>query len=104
VESSTVLPTGAIKELWSSTLKNTQGLSDPPVVTPGRVEDLSNLPPAYLDVGSAEVFRDETVAYATKLWASGVQAELHVWAGGFHGFDIFLPDTAVSQAARKTKV
>jgi hypothetical protein len=33
-----------------------------------------------------------------------VQAELHVWAGGFHGFDIFVPEAAVSQASRKAKL
>lgn len=54
--------------------------------------------------GSAEVLRDETVAFASKLWASGVQAELHVWAGGFHGSDMFLPDAPLSQASNKTKV
>jgi acetyl esterase/lipase len=54
--------------------------------------------------GSAEVLRDETVAFASKLWASGVQAELHVWARGFHGFDMFHQDAAVSQAAKKTKM
>jgi acetyl esterase/lipase len=28
-----------------------------------------------------------------------VQAELHVWAGGFHGFDMLAPHTAVAQAS-----
>ncbi|WP_308289683.1 hypothetical protein [Microbacterium sp. BF1] len=27
-----------------------------------------------------------------------MQAELHVWAGGFHGFDMFAPHAAVAQA------
>ncbi|KAI1423448.1 alpha/beta hydrolase domain-containing protein [Xylaria sp. FL1777] len=50
---------------------------------------LANLPPTYLDVGSAEVFRDEVVAYANGIWAAGGNADLHVWAGGFHGFDLW---------------
>jgi acetyl esterase/lipase len=45
------------------------------------------------------VFRDEDVAYASALWAAGVQAELHVWAGGSHGFDFAAPEVAVSKAA-----
>jgi acetyl esterase/lipase len=49
---------------------------------PSRATDLSNLPPAYLDVGTADVFRDETVAYASKLWEDGSAAELHVYPGG----------------------
>ncbi|EGZ30574.1 hypothetical protein PHYSODRAFT_553564 [Phytophthora sojae] len=52
----------------------------------GRATDLSGLPSTYLEVGSAEVCRDEVVAYASKLWASRVQAELHVWPGGYHNF------------------
>ena len=70
---------------------------------PARATDLSNLPPAYLDCGSAEVFRDEDVAYASKIWASGGIAELHVWPGGFHGFDMMAPQAAISVAMRETR-
>jgi acetyl esterase/lipase len=63
-----------------------------------RATDLSGLPPTYLDCGSAETFRDEITAYACALWEAGVHAELHVWAGGFHGFDTSVPDAAVSRA------
>lgn len=66
---------------------------------PARATDLSGLPPAFVDVGSAEVFRDEAVGYASALWAAGVQAELHVWAGGFHMFHGPAPTAAVSVAA-----
>jgi acetyl esterase/lipase len=60
---------------------------------PGRATDLSGLPPVYIEVGSAETFRDENVAYASKLWASGIQAELHVWPGAYHRFQAFAPPT-----------
>lgn len=66
---------------------------------PARAKDLSGLPPTYIDVGTAEVFRDEVVAFASKLWESGVQAELHVWPGGFHGFPNFAPLAALSKEA-----
>jgi len=65
---------------------------------PARATDLSHLPPAFIDCGSAEVFRDEDVAYASALWAAGVQAELHVWPGGWHGFDLGAPDSELSKA------
>jgi acetyl esterase/lipase len=65
---------------------------------PARATDLGGLPPAFIDCGSAEVFRDEDVAYATALWQAGVQAELHVWPGGFHGFDLTAPHTALAHA------
>lgn len=70
---------------------------------PARAADLSGLPPAYLEVGSAEVFRDETVDYATRIWATGGEAELHVWSGGYHGFSGFSPDAVVSHAARAAR-
>jgi acetyl esterase/lipase len=64
---------------------------------------LSGQPTTYIDGGSAEVFRDEDVDYATRIWAAGGQAELHVWAGGFHGFDALHPRAAVSAAAQRTR-
>lgn len=66
---------------------------------PGRATDLSGLPQTYLDAGSAEVFRDEVVAYASKIWAAGGICELHIWPGGFHGFDGLAPHAAVSRAS-----
>jgi acetyl esterase/lipase len=85
---------------WTALLGDRRGTDDVSIyAAPARATDLSGLPPAYIDCGSAEVFRDEDVAYATALWAAGVQAELHVWAGGFHGFDGLAPQAALSQAA-----
>ncbi|MFK4851321.1 alpha/beta hydrolase [Microbacterium sp. ZW T6_19] len=84
---------------WTALLGERRGKEDVSIyAAPARATDLSGLPPAFIDCGSAEVFRDEDVAYASKLWEAGVQAELHVWAGGFHAFDGFAPHAAVSQA------
>ena len=71
----------------------------PAAAAPARAADLSGLPPAYIEVGAAELFRDEDVAYASRIWATGGQAELHVWAGGAHGFDMYMPDAALTHAA-----
>ncbi|POS81393.1 hypothetical protein DHEL01_v200227 [Diaporthe helianthi] len=54
---------------------------------PARHPDLSGLPITYLEVGSAEVFRDEVVEFASRIWAAGGSADLHVWHGGFHSFE-----------------
>ena len=62
------------------------------------------MPPAFVDVGSAETFRDEDVAYATRIWQAGGVAELHVWPGGFHGFDTLAPQAAISQEAKAARV
>ncbi|KAJ5347183.1 uncharacterized protein N7506_000436 [Penicillium brevicompactum] len=67
-------------------------------VAPARATDLSRLPLAYIDAGSGEPFRDEVIAYATTLWKSGVQAHLHVWGGGPHGFDLFYETSLAFQA------
>ncbi|WP_440710942.1 alpha/beta hydrolase [Herbiconiux sp. YIM B11900] len=71
---------------------------------PARAADLSGLPPAFIDVATAEVFRDEDVAYATRIWEQGGVAELHVWPGGFHGFDAMAPQAALSREARAARV
>ncbi|WP_337004751.1 MULTISPECIES: alpha/beta hydrolase [unclassified Microbacterium] len=70
-----------------------------PYTAPARATDLAGLAPAFIEVGAAETFRDEAVDYALRIWATGGQAELHVWAGGYHGFAGFSPDAEVSQAA-----
>ncbi|PGH11601.1 hypothetical protein AJ80_07071 [Polytolypa hystricis UAMH7299] len=67
------------------------------------VANLLNLPSTFIDVGSAETFRDEDVAYANLLWEAGVQVELHVWPGGIHGFDLLLPTADLSQRAIQTR-
>jgi acetyl esterase/lipase len=90
---------------WTALLGSRRGGPDVPAyAAPARAEDLTELPPAFLDVGSAETFRDEVVAYASRIWQAGGVAELHVWPGGFHGFDGFAPQAAVSQAARGAQV
>ncbi|MDG3017008.1 alpha/beta hydrolase [Speluncibacter jeojiensis] len=70
-----------------------------PYSAPARATDLSGLPPAFVTVGAAEVFRDEAIAYAGRIWAAGGTAELHVWSGGYHGFSGFSAGTAVATAS-----
>lgn len=77
------------------------GLS--PYTAPARAADLSRLAPAFVEVGAAETFRDEAVGYASRIWAAGGQAELHVWAGGYHGFAGFSPGAEVSRAANAAR-
>ncbi|WP_238005793.1 alpha/beta hydrolase [Dactylosporangium sp. AC04546] len=74
-----------------------------PYAAPARAEDLTGLPRTYIDTGSAESFRDEAVTYATRLSQAGVVVDLHMWGGGFHGFDLMAAHAAVSQASRATR-
>lgn len=72
-------------------------------LAPSRATDLRGLPPAFLDVGTVEIFRDETVGYANALWSAGVNAELHVWPGAFHACDIFAQHTALAKAMLRNR-
>ena len=38
------------------------------------------------------------------MWAVGGQAELHIWAGGSHGFDAMFPQARLSVVARRTRI
>ncbi|KUJ70660.1 esterase [Streptomyces albus subsp. albus] len=89
---------------WQALLGDRYGAADlPPYAAPARATDLSRLPAAFIEVGSAETFRDEDVAYANAIWQAGGQAELHVWPGACHGFDSFAPQAALSQDAREAR-
>lgn len=61
------------------------------------VEAAARLPPVWVDVGSADLFRDHAVSFAARLWTLGVRTELHVVSGGFHGFDGALPQAPASR-------
>jgi acetyl esterase/lipase len=90
---------------WTALLGDRCGGPDvSPYAAPARATDLSGLPPAFIDVGSAETFRDEDVAYASAIWRAGGQAELHVWPGGFHAFDGLAPQAAISQEAKAARL
>ena len=60
----------------------------PPYSVPARREDLSTLPPAWIGVGTLDLFHDEDVTYAKRLKECGVDCELTVVPGAFHGFDL----------------
>lgn len=68
-----------------------------PYAAPARAETLAGLPPVFLSVGSAEIFRDEVIDFAERIWKSGGNAQLHVWPGAFHACDIFAPYTRISR-------
>lgn len=90
---------------WTALLGAARGGPDvPPYAAPARATDLSGLPPAFVDVGTADLFLDEDVDFARRIWAAGGHADLHVWAGGFHGFESLVPDAAVSRAARSARI
>ena len=85
---------------WNAVLGASRGTGDVhPYSAAARATDLAGLPPAFIEVGAAEVFRDEATTYGTRIWAAGGTAELHVWSGAYHGFSGSSPAAKVSQAA-----
>jgi acetyl esterase/lipase len=89
---------------WNAVLgdrKDKAGVST--LAAPGRENDLSKLPPAFVDVGSTEMFRDEALDYARRIWETGGDAEVHVWGGAYHGFDSFVPRSKIAKAARDAR-
>jgi acetyl esterase/lipase len=64
---------------------------------PARAEDLSGLPPAFIDVGTMDLFRDEDITFAMRLMQAGVPTELHVNPGAYHASENFAPQAALSQ-------
>lgn len=73
----------------------------PPTAAPARLKDFSGLPPAYSYVGTVEPFYDETRLYFEALRNAGVEAELDVYEGGFHGFDTFAAKKPLGREARE---
>ncbi|HNM93171.1 MAG TPA: alpha/beta hydrolase fold domain-containing protein, partial [Mycobacterium sp.] len=83
---------------WTALLGAAAGGDDVPVyAAPARAADLAGLPPAYLDVGDLDIFRDEDIDYARRLSAAGVATELHVHPGCPHAFEGLAPGADVSR-------
>jgi acetyl esterase/lipase len=70
---------------WNAYLAGQAGAdSIPAIAAAARANDLSGLPPAYINVGSLDLFVDEDTIYANALRDAGVAVELHVYPGAFH--------------------
>ena len=63
---------------------------------PVLAEDLSGLPPAFIDVGTVDLFRDEDIIFAMRLMQAGVPTELHVNPGAYHASEVFAPQAGLS--------
>jgi acetyl esterase/lipase len=84
---------------WSSYLGTEPGAETmPEYAVPGRRADLSGLPPAWIGVGTPDLFFDEDVDYAERLRAAGVECDLEVVEGAPHGFPTLAPDAEPSRA------
>lgn len=90
---------------WRSYTGMEPGSDDvPSLASLARAVDLSGLAPAWIGVGTADLFHDEDLAYAERLRDAGVPCDVHVVDGAFHGFDSVAPRTSVTRAFRDAQV
>jgi acetyl esterase/lipase len=90
---------------WESYLGKACGSADvPPYAVPARRADLSGLPPAWIGVGTQDMFYVEDLAYAQRLRDSGVECETCVVPGAFHGFDLAGEQVQVVREFRESQV
>ncbi|MFE6307251.1 alpha/beta hydrolase [Nocardiopsis sp. NPDC057823] len=89
---------------WSALLGRPPGSDGvSPYAAPARREDLSGLPPAWIGVGTNDLFHDEDVAYARRLEEAGVPCALSIVPGAFHGFEVPFADTGVVRGFRRAQ-
>jgi acetyl esterase/lipase len=67
------------------------------LAAPARHDDLAGLPPAWIGVGTLDLFHDEDVTYAGRLRDAGVDCDLDIVDGAFHGFDQIRAGAQVSK-------
>jgi acetyl esterase/lipase len=85
---------------WTALLGSERGGDDvSAVAAPARLADHRGLPPAYVEVGDLDIFRDEDVAYALALGHAEVPVELHVHPGAPHSFERFAPASRLGRQA-----
>jgi acetyl esterase/lipase len=88
---------------WRALLgKEPGGPAVSPYASAARAADLAGLPPTFINVGTLDLFVDEDIDYAHRLIRAGVPTELHVYPGGFHGFDAW--GSAISRRASEDRL
>lgn len=90
---------------WKAFLGQDPGGPNVPAAgVPARVQELSGLAPAFIAVGSIDLFVHEDVEYANRLIGAQVPTELLVVPGAFHGFDRVAMDTYPARMFTKAKL
>lgn len=84
--------------MWDNYLGPDRSVVEP-YAAPARAEDLSGLPPAFVQTSDLDPLRDEGILYALRLLQAGVPVDLHNIAGTFHSFDGFPVEIATSTVA-----
>jgi len=90
---------------WECFLGQEPGTASVPArAVPARQSSLKGLPPAFIGVGSIDLFVDEDIAYARRLIDTGIPAELMIVPGAFHGFDGIAAQTTIAKRFTQAKL
>lgn len=89
---------------WTAYLGPLGGRTPPEFAVPARQPDLRGLPPAWIGVGTLDLFFAEDCAYAQRLQQAGVPCTLEVVPGAYHAFELIQAGAPVSQAFAATQV
>lgn len=85
---------------WKKYLAELDG-EVPCYAAPARRKKYCGLPPAYTFVSTAEPFYAETVTYIENLKKAGVPAEIDIYPGLYHAFDMLTPWRRAGRLAAK---
>jgi acetyl esterase/lipase len=84
---------------WKSYLgRDPKSGGHPEYAVPAHRASLENLPPAWIGVGTLDLFHDEDLKYADRLRKAGVDCITHVTEGGYHAFDVTKPEADATTA------
>jgi acetyl esterase/lipase len=90
---------------WASYLGAEPGAaSAPPYAAAARRDSLAGLPPAWIGVGTTDLFHAEDVAYAERLRTDGVPVTLDVLEGLYHAADAMAPAASLSKRFREAQL
>ncbi len=68
-----------------------------PYAIAARADDLTGSPRTAIVVGELDLFRDDAIAYAGRLYAADVSVELVIFPGAPHGLDSVAPTAAITE-------
>ncbi|KAL6852283.1 hypothetical protein ACO1O0_006824 [Amphichorda felina] len=83
--------------VWKAYLGEQPDSAENPYHVPSRASNLSGLPPTYVDVGTAELFRKPVMRFAERLW------DFMPGRGGYHIFGFVMPTASLSKKAIEAK-
>lgn len=75
-----------------------------PYAAPARAEKLEGLPRTYIDVGGLDLFRDESIKYASRLSNANIEVEFHLYPGVPHGWERLGPEISVTKIAAENRI